>query len=70
MSPGREESDRSELPWWLEPGSETCEFCLHTYHYEAGYYCVDCDRPICPACIVEVRVSRTVVCPACGQGAE
>lgn len=58
---------RTRPPWWLETGSETCDFCLQTYHYEAGYRCVDCDRPICPVCTVTVRVARTVRCPQCHE---
>ena len=52
-------------PWWLMPGTEFCEFCLHTYQFEVGYYCVECDGPVCPLCVIEVRATRRVVCPNC-----
>lgn len=56
---------RNSTPWWLDPGPQECEFCLLHYHYEAGYHCIECDRPLCPACVVEIRATRTVVCPEC-----
>ncbi len=55
-------------PWWLEPGPEECAFCLHGYHYEAGYHCIECDRPLCPVCVIEVRETHSVVCPDCYAG--
>lgn len=55
---------RKALPWWLEPGPESCPFCEGQLHFEALVYCADCDRPICPTCQVEV-VSRRVLCPEC-----
>lgn len=54
--------------WWLEPGSESCTFCAASYQIEAAYYCAECDRPLCPACVVEVFMTRRVVCPRCGAG--
>jgi hypothetical protein len=60
----REQTRPAPLPW-LEPGVETCGFCLRAYHYEAAYHCADCDRPACPVCIVTVRERQTVVCPQC-----
>lgn len=58
-------SKSSEPPWWLAPGSAVCEYCLRTYHCEAGYYCVVCDQPVCPLCMTEIHVTRTCLCPAC-----
>lgn len=58
-------------PWWLESGTEICQFCQRTFHYEAGFHCVYCDRPICPLCVVtvlEARGIREVHCPECHQG--
>lgn len=58
-------SDDNATPWWLEPGAETCQFCERPFHYEAGYHCVHCDRPICPSCVLEVHETRETVCPEC-----
>lgn len=54
-----------ELPWWLEPGVEECEFCLQAVHYEAFYFCTECDAPVCPACTVAVYERRITICPRC-----
>lgn len=55
----------ADTPWWLESGSETCQFCLRTFHYEAGYHCIHCDQPICPICVIELEETRDTICPAC-----
>lgn len=65
-----EDSSRSEMPWWLEAGPQTCDFCLRAYHTEAGRHCPECDRPICPLCVAEVRVNCTWLCPECQAGGE
>lgn len=57
----------AETPWWLEAGEETCPFCQRHYHYEAGYHCVRCDRPICPLCVVVLQRHQEVRCPECGE---
>lgn len=57
-------SDR-QAPWWLQPGTESCPFCEASYAFEAGYYCVDCDQPVCPICIIEAHASREIYCPQC-----
>ncbi|WP_156105255.1 hypothetical protein [Litchfieldella xinjiangensis] len=62
------ESGQRETPWWLEPGPETCQFCHATFHFEAGYHCIYCDRPICPVCVREIQETRNTVCPECHQG--
>jgi hypothetical protein len=55
-------------PWWLKGGSEHCEVCLGWYHYEVRVHCEDCDEPICPDCVVEVRIDRAyALCPACAK---
>lgn len=54
-----------QLPWWLEEGPESCPFCDSRLHYEALLYCADCDRPVCPTCLVEHLESRSVLCPEC-----
>ena len=53
----------NKLPWWLEAGAESCSFCESPLHYEAMVFCVDCDRPVCPACLVER--DRSALCPEC-----
>ena len=53
--------------WWSEPGPESCGFCHHAFHVEIGYHCVECDRPVCPLCVVTVRERHVVVCPECEQ---
>ena len=58
-------SGAPRVPWWLQPGTETCPFCEAGYPFGAGYYCIDCDRPICPVCVVEIHASRKVYCPQC-----
>jgi len=50
--------------WWLEPGAETCAFCLQPYQIEIAYYCVVCDEPVCPNC-VDRPAEREVLCPRC-----
>lgn len=65
-----EENAMSSAPWWLESGPETCQFCLCTFHYEAGYHCIYCDRPICPTCVAARFESRDTVCPECHEDAE
>lgn len=57
--------NRHIIPWWLESGSETCDFCLRTFHYEAGYHCLHCDRPVCPVCVEVVKTTHSIVCPEC-----
>lgn len=59
---------QSTTPWWLEPGAQNCDFCQRTFHYEAIYHCVHCDRPICPFCVVEVvREKQGIVCSECHE---
>ncbi len=59
----------SEAPWWLESGPETCQFCLCTFHYEAGHHCIYCDRPICPSCVAARFENRDTLCPECHEEA-
>lgn len=49
--------------WWNQPGPDECEFCHRPFHVEVGYYCADCDRPVCPVCVVTVR--DCIACPEC-----
>lgn len=66
----RKRSAAAEHAWWSEPGPATCDFCMVRFHLEAGYHCSDCDRPICPICVLRVRERRTVICPQCHAGEE
>lgn len=52
----------------MEAGHEACGFCRQSYHYEMEIRCVDCDRPVCPVCVVRVRESREWHCPECRAG--
>jgi hypothetical protein len=54
--------------WLLEPGPDDCAFCARAYRIEVAYYCIACDRPICPLCAVIVRERRGVLCPECAEG--
>lgn len=58
-----------ERPWWLDAGcaetAEECGFCLGTYAVEAEVRCVDCDRPMCPLCVVVVRETASFRCADC-----
>ncbi len=54
---------RKQLPWWLEKGAAVCPFCEDRLHVEALAYCSDCDRPICPACLV--AEGHRALCPEC-----
>lgn len=51
--------------WWNAPGPDYCAFCQHFFQVEVGYHCVECDRPVCPLCIVTLREQHAVVCPEC-----
>lgn len=44
--------------------TQTCPFCLQLYPYEVEYRCVQCDEPVCPFCIVEVKLEQRC-CPSC-----
>lgn len=56
------------LVWWLEDGTETCRFCGARYAYEVERRCTDCDRPMCPWCVVAVRERVDVRCIECRPG--
>jgi hypothetical protein len=49
--------------WWEEAGPDYCEFCQHAFRVEVGFHCADCDRPICPVCVIRVR--EWAACPEC-----
>ena len=52
-------------PWWLEEGEQQCIACQHRFRYEAGYFCLDCDGPLCPVCVRYRVRSDDVVCGTC-----
>ena len=56
--------------WWAVGGTERCPACLQLYAYEVEVRCVDCDGPLCPLCVVEVRAEALLRrCPdCCGEG--
>jgi hypothetical protein len=61
---------RSDPPYWLHGGSESCGACTHACVYEMEFRCMACDRGICCHC-VGVNVSRQeVLCPECLQEEE
>lgn len=55
---------KKPLPWWLEAGPENCPFCAGRVHFEALAYCADCDRPVCPTCLVP---ADRALCPECAE---
>lgn len=52
--------------WWLA-GGETCLFCLQEFAVGTEYHCLECDRIICPCCVVVVRRVQRVLCPECSE---
>jgi len=62
----REKSDDASIhkPWWLDEETQ-CEHCFQHYSHNIGYYCIQCDRPVCPLCIVVVDPTQDVHCPQC-----
>ncbi|HET6655539.1 MAG TPA: hypothetical protein VFH57_04775 [Gammaproteobacteria bacterium] len=54
-----------DTTWWLEAGAASCEFCAVAYHEEVAVHCIECDRPVCPVCVVEIRETREIICPEC-----
>lgn len=56
--------------WWSESGPDCCEFCSAAYYFELGYHCIDCDRPVCPSCVLTVLDLRCVLCPECNAERE
>jgi hypothetical protein len=54
-----------QFPWWLESSSGRCAGCDVRVHVELLIYCVACDRPFCPLCIVAIRRSQELSCHGC-----
>lgn len=50
-------------PWWLEPGTEICPACSHTYVIQTEYRCVACDGAICSMCVE--TTTTEVLCVGC-----
>lgn len=57
---------RSE-PWWLSPGFEWCFVCEASVHAEALGYCIACDRPLCPLCMMFTGEGGAIQCPDCDR---
>lgn len=54
-----------EAPWWMWPEQE-CLFCVSDYAMLAEIYCADCDRPLCPMCVIVIHESAPrFFCPEC-----
>lgn len=45
--------------------AESCPHCHQSYVYELEVRCVDCDGPMCPLCVVELRGRVETWCPGC-----
>jgi hypothetical protein len=58
------ESVENRAIGWIN-GTERCSFCTGSYAWEVGVYCVDCDGPMCPLCLVVVYGSDGPRCPEC-----
>ncbi len=55
-------------PWWLDVGDTPCGVCEDPRHAEVFVRCADCDRLLCPTCVVEVADAATVVlCADCAE---
>lgn len=57
-------------PFWADPGPDICDFCEFFYYTEVGYHCTECDRPVCPSCMVTLYEFRAVLCPECSEEGE
>jgi len=64
MARARRTTLESSPSWWLG-GGENCEHCLQDYTLTLEFYCVECDRPVCPHCAIVIEETRQVICPAC-----
>ena len=51
--------------WLTAKGTDYCEFCEADYHQETGYYCWECDRPLCATCVVTALKPANLLCPEC-----
>jgi hypothetical protein len=48
-------------------GDEHCGFCLQSYAYELEVFCIHCDRPMCPVCVVTRTFQGERICPECAS---
>ena len=48
-------------------GDRPCVDCRHHYAYEIEYRCAGCDRGVCAACSVYVRVRSEILCVECAR---
>ena len=53
----------------IELADHPCGSCLQTYDLALEVWCVACDRPVCPVCIVVVHGTGERFCPECGEAA-
>jgi hypothetical protein len=55
---------QTTAPWWFEDDTEICSSCQHSYAYQTGAYCLDCDANVCSLCVQE-SLSIELVCHGC-----
>lgn len=48
-------------------GDAHCGFCLQSYAYELEVFCLHCDRPMCPICVVKRTFRGQRICPECAS---
>lgn len=51
--------------WLTSPGDDQCPYCETNYHQETGYYCWNCDSPLCTTCVVAAAEASQWLCPDC-----
>jgi hypothetical protein len=56
---------KKTLPYWLDGGTETCEFCTHPHVLQSEYRCAACDRAACEHCVTVDRETGEVLCHEC-----
>lgn len=60
-------SRRTEKPYWLDRGEETCEICGSLIVVQALVRCADCDAGICEHCSVTIHETREYFCIPCSE---
>lgn len=61
---------KMQQQWWMSPEQE-CRFCVSDFAVLAEIFCADCDRPVCPMCIVAVpEAAVRYICPDCREELE
>jgi len=51
--------------WLTSGGGDQCPFCETDYHQQTGYYCWNCDSPLCTTCVTPSKHSSAWLCPDC-----